>query len=79
MIERGVACTPGYLNRVKRVIIDLHLVRLYKRSIKNKARFNFMSGHQTVEGELRMFICEGQFSKDKSYLAINVVDEENVK
>lgn len=38
-----------------------------------------MSGHQTVEGELRMFICEGQFSKDKSYLAINVVDEENVK
>jgi len=50
LVERGIACTPGYLRKCKRCIIDLNLVRLYKRPIKNKTRFNIMSGHQTVEG-----------------------------
>jgi selenocysteine-specific elongation factor len=49
LIERGIACSPGYLRKTRRCAIDLHLVRLYKRSIKNKSRFNIMSGHQTVE------------------------------
>ena len=40
------------------MVVDLNIVRLYKRAIKNKARFNVMSGHQTVEGELRLFIAE---------------------
>ena len=47
-VERGIACTPGYLKRCKRFVIDLHPVRLFKRPIKNKAKFNIMSGHQTV-------------------------------
>ena len=47
-VERGIACTPGYLRRCRKFAIDLHLVRLYKRPIKNKAKFNIMSGHQTV-------------------------------
>ena len=55
LVERGIGCTPGYLKRCKRFVIDLHLIRLYKRPIKNKSRFNIMSGHQTVEGELRLF------------------------
>jgi hypothetical protein len=49
-IERGIGCSPGYLKRCKKTVIDLNLVRLYKRPIKNKVRFNIMSGHQTVEG-----------------------------
>ena len=50
LIERGIGCTPGYMRRARKCVIDLHLVRLYKRPIKTKARFNIMSGHQTVEG-----------------------------
>lgn len=48
LVERGIACTPGYLKKCKKIVIDLNLVRLYKRPIKNKVRFNIMSGHQTV-------------------------------
>lgn len=48
LVERGIACTPGYLRRSRKIVIDLNLVRLYKRAIKNKSRFNIMSGHQTV-------------------------------
>ena len=58
LLERGIACSPGYLKRCRKVVIDLNLVRLYKRPIKNKSRFNIMSGHQTVEGELRLFYSE---------------------
>lgn len=50
LVERGIACSPGYLKRCKKIVIDLNIVRLYKRPIKNKVRFNIMSGHQTVEG-----------------------------
>ncbi len=48
LLERGIACSPGYLKRSRKVVIDLNLVRLFKRPIKNKSRFNIMSGHQTV-------------------------------
>lgn len=56
------------------------MVRLYKRPIKNKARFNIMSGHQTVEGEIRLFYSPNKMVDPKeSYLAINEVDEEMIK
>ncbi len=48
LVERGIACSPGYLKKCKKIVLDLNLVRLYKRPIKNKSRFNIMSGHQTV-------------------------------
>ena len=60
LVERGIACTPGYLRKTRKCVLDLHLVRLYKRAIKNKSRFNIMSGHQTVEGELRLFYSDSK-------------------
>jgi len=60
LVERGVACTPGYLRRTKKCIIDLNLIRLFKRPIKNKSKFNIMSGHQTAEGDLRLFLSESK-------------------
>ena len=79
-VERGIGCTPGYLKRCRKFVIDLHMVRLYKRAIKNKAKFNIMSGHQTVEGELRLFYNEGKVLKaGESYLAIGEVSEEMMK
>jgi selenocysteine-specific elongation factor len=75
LVERGIACTPGYLKRGRRLVVDLHLVRLYKRPIKNKARFNIMSGHQTVEAELRLFYSENKaIEPNQAYLAIGEVD-----
>lgn len=80
LVERGIGCTPGYLKKSKQCVIDLHLVRLYKRPIKNKARFNIMSGHQTVEGEIRLFYSPNKMVDPKeSYLAINEVDEDMIK
>lgn len=76
LVERGIACTPGYLKRTRKIIIDLNLVRLYKRPIKNKSRFNLMSGHQTVEGELRLFFSPNKkLDLNESYLAISEVTE----
>ncbi len=50
LVERGLACTPGYMKKVLKCVMDINLVRLYKRSIKNKAKFHMISGHQTVMG-----------------------------
>lgn len=80
LVERGIACTPGYLKKSRKCVIDLHLVRLYKRNIKNKARFNIMSGHQTVEGELRLFYSPNKvLNLNEPYLAIGEISEEMVK
>ena len=57
-IERGLACTPGYMKKISRCIMDLNVVRLYKRPIKNKVKFHIISGHQTVMGELRLFVSK---------------------
>lgn len=79
LLERGIACTPGYLTKTKSCVIDINLVRLYKRPIKNKSRFNIMSGHQTVEGELRLFyVQDKQLDLTKSYLAIGEVSEDMI-
>ncbi len=47
-IERGLACLPGSIKHINKFVIDLNLVRLYKKPIKNKAKFHIISGHQTV-------------------------------
>ena len=59
-IERGVACVPGILKKVLKFVLDINKVRLYKRSIKNKAKFHIISGHQTVMGELRLFYSDSK-------------------
>jgi selenocysteine-specific elongation factor len=47
-IERGLACIPGSLKQIHKFVIDMNMIRLYKRPIKNKAKFHIISGHQTV-------------------------------
>ena len=59
-IERGIACTPNSMKKMTKFVMDINKVRLYKRPIKNKAKFHIITGHQTVMGELRLF-----YSKEK--------------
>lgn len=57
-----MACLPGSIKQINKFVIDLNLVRLYKRPIKNKAKFHIISGHQTVMSEVRLFCSKnGKF------------------
>lgn len=56
--------------------MDINIIRLYKRPIKNKAKFHIISGHQTVMSQLRLFYSkDGEFIPDKEYLLINEIEE----
>ena len=68
-IERGIACLPGAMKKILKFVLDINKVRLYKRSIKNKAKFHIISGHQTVMGELRLFYSHSKkLNLDDVYL-----------
>lgn len=57
-IERGIACTPNWMKKIKVFVVDINKVRLYKRPIKNKTKFHIITGHQTMMGDLRLFYSE---------------------
>ena len=75
-IERGIACAPNTMQKITKFVLDINKVRLYKRSIKNKAKFHIITGHQTVMGQLRLFYSkEKVLNLDKVYLSINDIEE----
>jgi selenocysteine-specific elongation factor len=44
-IERGIACFPGYLKPVQRVIISFEKIKYFKFPIKSKSKYHISSGH----------------------------------
>ena len=63
LLERGLACTPGYLPTAYAVIINLEKIRYFKHSIKDKSKYHVTFGHVTVMARLHLF-----YSKSESKL-----------
>lgn len=79
-IERGIACAPNSMTKINKFVMEIKKVRLYKRSIKNKAKFHIITGHQTVMGEIRLFSSpSNQIKLDESYQSINDFEEGGEK
>lgn len=67
----------GAMKKITKFVLDINKVRLYKRSIKNKAKFHIISGHQTVMGQLRLFYSSSKIlNLEETYLSINDIEEK---
>ncbi len=67
--ERTTLCSPGLLQRVGSVIIDLNKISYFKLPIKTKANFHVISGHQTTMAQVRLFSAELSEDQQKMLLA----------
>ena len=75
VIERGIASTPNWMQKIDKFVLDINKVRLYKRPIKNKTKFHIITGHQTVMGELRLFRSKEQvLDLNQVYLSTNDIE-----
>ena len=54
-VERGVACTPGYLRPISRLIMSIQKIRYFKFPIKSKTKYHISSGHSNTQGTVTIF------------------------
>uniref|UniRef100_A0A0A9WUH0 Selenocysteine-specific elongation factor n=1 Tax=Lygus hesperus TaxID=30085 RepID=A0A0A9WUH0_LYGHE len=70
LLERGVACAPGYLQIAYAVIIDVNRVKYYKSKVSSNSKYHISIGHDTVIAKITLFKTNddsGRFSLGKQY------------
>lgn len=54
-LERGIACTPGYISTVSCALVAVRHIRFFKTACKTGAKFHVTVGHATVMGTATFF------------------------
>jgi len=54
-LERGIACTPGYISTVSCALMAVRHIRFFKTACKTGAKFHVTVGHATVMGTATFF------------------------
>ncbi|RWS06646.1 selenocysteine-specific elongation factor-like protein [Dinothrombium tinctorium] len=79
LLERGVICAPGYLNKLYAVIVSTKKVPYFKGSCKTKSKFHISIMHDTVMARVTFFqgvqTKWNEFNFDQEYKHLNELDE----
>lgn len=72
LLERGIACAPGYVTTIHGCVIDMVKIPYFKGEIATKSKFHISLGHETVLGRLTLFYSDGDtgdgdFSLEREY------------
>jgi len=54
-LERGIACTPGYIQTMDCVLMAVRHIRFFKSTCKTNSKFHITVGHTTVMGVATFF------------------------
>jgi len=54
-LERGIACTPGYMHFISTAVVNVRQIRFFKAACKTDRKFHFTVGHTTVMGTATFF------------------------
>ena len=54
-LERGIACTPGYMHFISTAVVNVRQIRFFKATCKTDKKFHFTVGHTTVMGTATFF------------------------
>jgi selenocysteine-specific elongation factor len=54
-LERGIACTPGYISSVSCALVAVRHIRFFKSACKTGSKFHVTVGHTTVMGTATFF------------------------
>jgi len=55
MLERGIACSPGYITSVTSALMAVRHIRFFKAACKTHVKFHVTIGHATVMGVATFF------------------------
>ncbi|KAF6200935.1 hypothetical protein GE061_005382 [Apolygus lucorum] len=70
LLERGVACAPGFLQLGFAVIINVNRVKYYKSKVSSNSKYHISIGHDTVIAKITLFKTEDtsdHFNLEKQY------------
>jgi len=63
-LERGIACTPGYISSVSCALVAVRHVRFFKLACKTGAKFHVTVGHTTVMGTATFFAAPAAVARE---------------
>ncbi|XP_046391420.1 selenocysteine-specific elongation factor [Ischnura elegans] len=55
LIERGIACSPGYVPIIYAAILPINRVAYFKEKICTRSKFHISLGHETVMAKVSLF------------------------
>jgi len=75
-LERGIACTPGYISTVSCALMAVRHIRFFKTACKTGTKFHVTVGHTTVMGTATFFAPPATVAETAAVSASQVeVDE----
>ena len=54
-LERGLVCTPGFVQIAHGGIVDFNAIKFFKVTIASKSKYHISLGHETVLGKITLF------------------------
>ncbi|XP_071445919.1 selenocysteine-specific elongation factor [Hetaerina americana] len=84
LLERGIACCPGYVPTIYAGILPINRVTYFKEKICTRSKFHISLGHETVMGKVSLFqelqtscsSAENSFDFDKEYAYVEEISPE---
>lgn len=78
-LERGIICSPGSVQTLYAVILEVTKISYFKEKCLTKSKFHISLGHETIMAKVLFFSSQSPFSIENEYLYEDELLDESSK